>query len=160
MFIPADQYTGLAGKIDPIEIQYIPWRSNNRRQCPYIPELRCLPPESTSFSRKIRLCSFSEQPIQKDVELLCSIADLGRKSQTAAFAKPSLGPGICLPILHANTSAYRANHMFHGTFLQTIRFKEDITRIHIEISMVFEDFIHTFCPAYIFSEKRYNRCTH
>ena len=50
--------------------------------------------------------------------------------------------------------------MFHGTFLQTIRFKEDITRIHIEISMVFEDFIHTFCPAYIFSEKRYNRCTH
>jgi hypothetical protein len=38
-FIPADQYTGLAGKIDPIEIQYIPWRSNNRRQCPYIPEL-------------------------------------------------------------------------------------------------------------------------
>ena len=98
--------------------------------------------------------------IQEDVELLCSIADPGRKSQIAAFAKPSLGPGICLPILHANTSAYRANHMFHGTFLQTIRFKEDITRIHIEISMVFEDFIHTFCPAYIFSEKRYNRCTH
>ena len=103
-------------------------------------------PRTCFSSRQIRLCSFSEQPIQKDVELLCSIADLGRKSQTAAFAKPSLGPGICLPILHANTSAYRANHMFHGTFLQTIRFKEDIIRIHIEISRVSRDFIHTFCP--------------
>ena len=38
--------------------------------------------------------------------------------------------------------------------------KEDITPFSVEISTYSEDFTNTFCPTYIFSEKRYNRCIH
>jgi hypothetical protein len=70
MSVAADQDTGMPAKINSINEQNISFGFHYRRKWPNIPEFRCFPTKCAALARHILLSLFTEQPIQKHLQLL------------------------------------------------------------------------------------------
>ncbi len=158
LFIPADQYAGLAGKIDPIQIQYIPPITGGSVHISqnFDVFLRKVRP---SPGRSLCVCLLNSH-LRKTLSCFASLLILGEKARLHPLQNHLCVPAFVLPcFVQTLPQIGQITCFMIPSSKQTVS-KEDITPFSVEISTYSEDFTNTFCPTYIFSEKRYNRCIH